>query len=272
MVSATKRAQKGKRQLTEQITTKFPQFYLTVPAPCPYLRGQVERKVFTQLQGALATPLNDALTHAGFRRSQNIAYRPVCEDCNACISARVVIDRFNPSKSLKRVMSVNRDVTSRIVPATASEEQYHVLRKYLDDRHPEGGMSDMTVLDYVSMVEESAVETQLMEYRVSSDGASNYPGSKNELLGVAITDELADGLSMVYSFFLPSVRKRSMGTYMVLDHIRRAQECGDSYVYLGYWVAGCTKMDYKARFKPLEVLGPDGWIPLEAHLAKQQAH
>ena len=141
--------------MTEQIGTKFPQFYLTVPAPCPYLSGHLERKVFTQLQGALAAPLNDALTHAGFRRSQNIAYKPACESCNACISVRIVVNQFNLTKSFKRATSINRDVTSRVVPAAATEEQYGILREYLDSRHPGGGMSDMTVLDYVSMVEEN---------------------------------------------------------------------------------------------------------------------
>jgi arginine-tRNA-protein transferase len=256
--------------LTEQIGTKFPQFYLTMPAPCPYLSSRLERKVFTHLQGALATPLNNALTHAGFRRSQNIAYKPACESCNACISARIVVERFVLTRSFKRVISINRDVTSRVVPTTATEEQYAILRGYLDSRHPDGGMSDMTVLDYVSMVEETAVKTQLVEYRVSADSTSSYPGNSNELIGIAITDKLADGLSMIYSFFLPSVERRSMGTYMVLDHIHQAQQRDESYVYLGYWVASCSKMDYKARFKPLEVLSPSGWIPLEINSAQQQ--
>ena len=115
----------------------------------------------------------------------------------------------------------------------------------------------------------TAVKTQLVEYRVSNTSTSSYPGERNELIGVAITDELVDGLSMVYSFFLPSVEKRGMGTYMVLDHIRQAQDRGDSFVYLGYWVAGCSKMDYKARFRPLEALGPSGWRPIDVHLADQ---
>ncbi len=252
--------------MTEQLGTQFPQFYLTVPAPCPYLKDRLERKVFTQLQGALAIPLNDALTHAGFRRSQNIAYKPACESCDACISVRVVVDEFRQSRSFRRIAKQNLDIEARVIPSLISEEQFSILRSYLDERHTGGGMSDMTVLDYATMVEDSSVNTFLIEYRQTppeARGASPLAFEEKKLVAVALTDRLGDGLSMVYSFFDSALSDRSLGTYMVLDHVQRSRQEDLSYVYLGYWVAGCGKMDYKTRFKPIEALGAQGWEPLD---------
>jgi arginine-tRNA-protein transferase len=134
-----------------------------------------------------------------------------------------------------------------------------VFRSYLDLRHRDGGMADMTVLDYAMMVEDSHVETRIIEYRRRGpDSAINGRGS-GPLLAVALTDVLSDGLSMVYSFFEGSEAARSLGTFMILDHIARARQMGLAYVYLGYWVQGSRKMDYKGRFLPQERLTPDGW-------------
>ncbi len=252
--------------MTEQLGTQFPQFYLTVPAPCPYLKGHLERKVFTQLQGSLAIPLNDALTHAGFRRSQNIAYKPACESCEACISVRIVVDEFQSSRSLRKITRQNRDIEARVIPPLITEEQFSILRGYLDERHTGGGMSDMTVLDYAAMVEDSAVNTFLIEYRQMPAGVEESAAldfAEKELIAVALTDRLGDGLSMVYSFFDSSQADRSLGTFMVLDHVERSLQEDLSYVYLGYWVAGCSKMDYKTRFKPIEALCAQGWEPLD---------
>ena len=249
--------------MTEQLGIKFPQFYLTVPAPCPYLSDRLERKVFTQLSGSLAAPLNDALTHAGFRRSQNIAYKPACDSCDACISVRIVADAFVPSTSQQRVLRQNKEIQSSIVPPLATGEQFSILRAYLDLRHAGGGMSEMSVLDYSAMVEESAVNTRLIEYRLRDDkNMVDHPDG--QLVAVALTDTLSDGLSMVYSFFEPGLSKRSLGKFMILDHIQRTLAEHLSYVYMGYWVAGCSKMDYKSRFKPIEALGSEGWKLLEA--------
>jgi leucyl-tRNA---protein transferase len=240
-----------------------PQFYLTAPSPCPYLAGKEERKVFTHLVGDRASELNDLLTHGGFRRSQSIAYRPACEACRACISVRVIVEEFRPSRSMRRVLDRNQDVVAEMRVPVPTSEQYSVFRGYLDLRHRDGGMADMTVLDYAMMVEDSHVDTRLIEYRSrNSDGrgATREPGP---LLGVALTDLLSDGLSMVYSFFEPDAHARSIGTFMILDHIARARRQGLSYVYLGYWVKGSKKMDYKGRFLPQERLLPDGWTRFE---------
>ena len=233
-----------------------PQFYLTAPSPCPYLAGKEERKVFTHLVGERAPELNNILTQGGFRRSQSIAYRPACEGCRACVSVRVVAKDFRPTPSMRRIVRRNADITSEMRVAVPTSEQYAIFRGYLDSRHRDGGMADMTVLDYAMMVEDSHIETRIIEYRRGKRGSG-------ELLAIALTDVLGDGLSMVYSFFEPDEAARSLGTFMVLDHIARAKRMDLAYVYLGYWVRGSRKMDYKSRFLPQERLMPDGWARVE---------
>jgi len=234
-----------------------PQFYLTAPSPCPYLAGKEERKVFTHLVGERASELNNILTQGGFRRSQSIAYRPACEGCRACVSVRVVADEFQPSRSMRRIVNRNSDIVSEMKVAVPTSEQYSIFRAYLDSRHRDGGMADMTVLDYAMMVEDSHIETRVVEYRRREGDEAGRQA--DDLIAVALTDVLGDGLSMVYSFFEPDEAARSLGTFMVLDHIARAKAMGLAYVYLGYWVRGSRKMDYKSRFLPQERLTPDGW-------------
>jgi arginyl-tRNA--protein-N-Asp/Glu arginylyltransferase len=248
-----------------------PQFYLTAPSPCPYLAGKEERKVFTHLVGERAGELNNILTHGGFRRSQSIAYRPACEGCRSCVSVRVVAAEFRPTRSMRRIAKRNADVVGEIGAAVPTSEQYSVFRAYLDSRHRDGGMADMTVLDYAMMVEDSHVETRIVEYRRlpayppgrAGEASVGTARRRGDLVAVALTDVLGDGLSMVYSFFEPDEAARSLGTLMVLDHIARAQEMGLAYVYLGYWVRGSGKMDYKGRFLPQERLAPGGWERVE---------
>jgi arginine-tRNA-protein transferase len=236
-----------------------PQFYLTAPSPCPYLPGKEERKVFTHLVGERAGELNDLLTHGGFRRSQSIAYRPACDTCRACVSVRVVASEFRPSRNMRRVMERNGDVVGDMRTSSPTSEQYSVFRAYLDSRHRNGGMADMTVLDYAMMVEDSHVQTRVVEYRRRGPDSGITGRGSGQLLAVTLVDVLSDGLSMVYSFFDPEEGDRSLGTFMILDHIARARRMGLDYVYLGYWVRGSHKMDYKGRFLPQERLMPEGW-------------
>jgi arginyl-tRNA--protein-N-Asp/Glu arginylyltransferase len=213
--------------------------------------------VFTHLVGERASELNNILTQGGFRRSQSIAYRPACEGCRSCVSVRVVANEFEASRSMRRIVNRNSDIASEMKVAVPTSEQYSIFRAYLDSRHRDGGMADMTVLDYAMMVEDSHIETRVVEYRRrEGDEAGRQAG---DLIAVALTDVLGDGLSMVYSFFEPDEASRSLGTFMVLDHIVRARQMGLAYVYLGYWVRGSRKMDYKSRFLPQERLTPDGW-------------
>ncbi|MES1991126.1 MAG: arginyltransferase [Pseudomonadota bacterium] len=238
--------------MTEHFGNRFPQFYITAPQPCPYLPDRFEKKVFTHLLSENAVSLNDTLSQAGFRRSQNIAYRPACDGCSACVSVRIRVNDFTPNRGFRRILIRNDDLVSATKPATATKEQFSLLRAYLDERHPHGGMADMTPIDYVSMIEDTTVRSSLIEYR--KIGEENSP-----LYATALTDQLQDGLSMVYSFYNPQEDTRSLGSFMVLDHVARARALGLPYVYLGYWVADCRKMAYKMRFRPLEALGLDGW-------------
>jgi arginine-tRNA-protein transferase len=246
-----------------KIVTDAHQFYLTAPSPCPYLPGKHERKVFTHLAGPNSTELHDLLTQGGFRRSQGIAYRPACESCMACVSVRVCVDFFRPTPSMRRVRKANSDLIGRFRPAQATSDQYSLFRRYLDSRHAEGGMAHMSVLDYALMVEDSHVESGVVEYRRRGPDSAIVGRDQGGLLACALTDVLADGLSMVYSYFDPDVADRSLGTFMILEHIERARKLGKPYVYLGYWVEGSPKMDYKGRFKPQERLTPKGWMRAE---------
>ena len=213
--------------------------------------------MFTHLVGERAGELNNILTQGGFRRSQSIAYRPACEGCRSCVSVRVVANEFEASRSMRRIVNRNSDIVGEMKIAVPTSEQYSIFRAYLNSRHRDGGMADMTVLDYAMMVEDSHIETRVVEYRRrEGDQAERQAG---DLIAVALTDVLGDGLSMVYSFFEPDEASRSLGTFMVLDHIERARQMGLAYVYLGYWVRGSRKMDYKSRFLPQERLTPDGW-------------
>jgi arginyl-tRNA--protein-N-Asp/Glu arginylyltransferase len=237
-----------------------PQFYLTAPSACPYLPGRMERKVFTHIVGERAASLNDILTQGGFRRSQTIAYRPACESCQACISVRVLASEFAPTRSYRRIAARNDGVVGAIMPATPSSEQYGLFRTYIDARHGEGGMADMSAFDYATMVRESHVQTRIVEYRERGPDTRITGRGEGPLLAVALTDILADGLSMVYSFFDPQSARRSLGTFLILDHIGKARMLGLPYVYLGYWVSGSRKMDYKCHFTPQERLTPEGWV------------
>lgn len=245
------------RSVTKPFPTKNLRFFLTAPSPCPYLPGKRERKVFTALDGMEAEDLHDVLTHAGFRRSQNIAYRPSCDSCDACISARVPVERFTFSRRWRKIMARNADLTRSLRPAEASQEQYRLLRSYLASRHADGGMTEMTFTDYAAMVEETSVHTHIVEYRYSA-------GRKGgELAAAALVDVLGDGLSLVYSFFDPDAAKRSLGVYTILDHIQQARAAGFPHLYLGYWIPGSAKMDYKSHFRPLELLLGGEWRPYE---------
>jgi arginyl-tRNA--protein-N-Asp/Glu arginylyltransferase len=258
--SSLEAASQGIRSsVTQHFATRQLRFFLTAPSPCPYLPGQEERKVFAHLPLSEGATVNDSLTQVGFRRSQNIAYRPACEGCDACVSARIPVADLSMSRSQRKILDRSGDLTRYLVEAEATMEQFDLLRRYLNARHAEGGMADMTWHDYVAMVEDTTVRTHLIEYRRAGD--DNGPG---DLVACALVDVLSDGLSLVYSFFEPGQTKKSLGSFVILDHVVQARSAGLPYVYLGYWVSGSEKMAYKARFRPLEVLKPGGWRLLAA--------
>ncbi|WP_299893915.1 arginyltransferase [uncultured Ruegeria sp.] len=227
-----------------------PQFYVTAPQPCPYLDGRMERKLFTALQGEGAEQLNNSLSQQGFRRSQNVLYRPSCTDCAACLSARIDVSAFRATKSQKRAIKRNGYLERRATSPWATDEQYELFRRYLDTRHADGGMADMDVFEFAAMIEETPIRSRVVEYADPETG---------DLIAVSLTDVLDDGLSMVYSFYDPNQPQNSLGTYMILDHIDIACEAGLPYIYLGYWVPGSPKMGYKAKFSGLEAYIQGEW-------------
>ena len=238
---------------------RFPKFFVTNPSPCPYLPGKVERKVFTELSGRHASELNEALGRIGFRRSQSVAYRPSCIDCSACVSVRTLADEFRPNASHRKLIRRNSDLVVNACRPWTTEEQYDLLRGYLAQRHPSGGMAEMDEHDFADMVEQTPVRTFVVEYREPS-----LDGKPGKLVGACLSDQQSDGLSMIYSFFDPNLADRKgLGTFIILDHIQRAARAGLPYVYLGYWVEGSERMAYKARFRPMERLGRDGWKRFE---------
>ncbi len=243
-----------------------PQFYVTAPQPCPYLPGRMERKLFTALQGDYSETLNNALSKQGFRRSQNVLYRPSCAECMACLSARIRVSDFEPGRSQRRTIKRNADLSRRATSPWATEEQFSLFRSYLDSRHADGGMADMDIFEFAAMVEETPIRSRVIEYTRPSP---ETPG-RSKLTAVCLTDVLDDGLSMVYSFYEPGLERRSLGTHIILDHVNIAREAGLPFVYLGYWVPGSPKMAYKANFGSLEIYKNGRWIDLgdpESHSA-----
>lgn len=240
--------------MTEQ-PTRFPRFFVTAESPCPYLPGRTERKVFAELRGTDAQRMSEGLGRIGFRRSQNVVYRPSCDGCTACVSVRIVAIEHRPTPSQRRLIRRNADLDVAACDPWATEEQFDLLRRYLKTRHPAGGMTNMDGYDFAEMIETSPVNTVVVEYR--EPGVDGQPG---KLIGACLTDKQSDGLSMVYSFYETGPDARpGLGTYMILDHVIRAAEFGLRNVYLGYWVDGSPRMDYKRRFTPLESLTPNGW-------------
>jgi arginine-tRNA-protein transferase len=224
-------------------------FYTTAPLPCPYVRGRTERKVVTEITGPEAESLHDRLSRAGFRRSHNIAYAPVCPGCQACVPIRIPVADFQPSRTLRRIIRDNSAIEGFEVPARATAEQFQLFQRYQHARHADGDMANMNFYDYRAMVEDTPIETNIVEFRDADD----------RLVGACLVDRLNDGLSAVYSYFVPGMDKRSLGTYAVLWLIERAAFLGLPYVYLGYWVPESRKMAYKARFRPSEILVGGIW-------------
>ncbi|HXA39549.1 MAG TPA: arginyltransferase [Phenylobacterium sp.] len=254
--------------MTQHFPSRQLRFFLTAPSPCPYLPERHERKVFAHLPLSDGAGVNDSLTQVGFRRSQNIAYRPACEACAACVSARIPAADYLFSRSERKAIARNEDLERHLVEAEATMEQFDLLRRYLTTRHADGGMAEMTWPDYVAMVEDTAVRTHIIEYRTRPRDCGLQNRGMGELVACALVDVMSDGLSLVYSFYDPTQSRRSLGSFVILDHVIQACLTALPYVYLGYWVRGSEKMDYKVRFSPIELLKPEGWTLVVGGAAK----
>ena len=224
-------------------------FFGTRKLPCPYLDNRTERKVVTDLSGPNSADMYVRLSRAGFRRSHGLAYRPACPSCSSCVPVRINVVDFKDTRSFRRIKRANVDLIIENIAAIASTEQYRLFFRYQHLRHNGGDMSSMTYEDYRVLIEDTPVETRLIEFR----------DNEKKLIAVMLADQMVDSLSAVYSFFDPDPSNRSPGTYMILWLVEHAREIGLDYVYLGYWIEDSPKMSYKDRFRPLERLGPDGW-------------
>lgn len=230
--------------------TRF--FFATAPIPCPYLPGRMERRLVAELGTTDAVSFHDTLSQGGFRRSHRFAYVPVCRACTACATVRIVVDGFRPSRTQRRMIVRNADLTGVYVPPRASAEQYELFRAYQSVRHSGGEMARMDFFDYQALVEDTPIDTSVAEFR----------DPQGNLVAACITDRVADGFSAVYSFFRPDMPRRGLGSYMIIWLVEKARELRLPHVYLGFWVADCQKMAYKAKFQPLEAYTPEGWRPL----------
>lgn len=239
--------------MTVQSRTRAITFLLTREASCPYLPGRRERKLVTELTGPDAAEIYDLLSRAGFRRSHAVAYRPACPGCQACVPVRVPVERFRPGRSLRRVAKRNAGLSVSIRPAGATMEQFALFSRYLARRHGDGEMAGMGFADYRAMVEDTPIDSGMVELR-------NPAGA---LIACCLVDRSTDGLSAVYSFFDPDYAADSLGSYIVMRLIDEARRRSLPYVYLGYWIAASRKMVYKIRFHPLEAFGPEGWASME---------
>lgn len=235
--------------LPEPLLVPPQHFFRTAALPCPYIPGRTERKLVTELAGRHAAAFYNGLSRAGFRRSHHLAYRPACVGCSACVPVRIPVADFIESRSLRRIRNLNRDLRVRSIEPDATLEEYRLFLRYQRSRHADSDMATMSFGDYRAMIEDSPVETRLIELR----------GSDAALLGECLFDPLDDGLSAVYSFYAPEIGKRSLGTFLVLMLVDEARRRRLPYVYLGYWIGESPKMAYKARFRPLEALQPQGW-------------
>lgn len=235
-------------------TLQTARFYYSAPAPCPYVAGRVERRIFADLSGPEAAFGYDLLSEAGFRRSLGFAYRPACPGCNACIPVRIPIARFEDTRSWRRVRMRNADLRQHAARVRATAEQFALFRRYQEARHGDGEMARMTFADYQTMLEVGTADSIVLELRSAA----------GELVGACLADRMSRGVSAVYSFFDPLQPARSLGSFLILCLIDLARAEGRDHVYLGYWIAESRKMAYKTRFRPLEALTRDGWQPLDA--------
>ena len=220
------------------------------PSKCPYIDDKIETKMFINL--AEFPEKHDQLAVSGFRRVENYAYKPICQNCNACIPIRIIPQQISLTKSQKRCLNRNSNINRKIAPCIAKEKHYNLFIHYQNHRHKNGQMSKMSWKDYSSMINSTPIHSIILEY-------SNY---KRDLIGIMVLDIQKDGLSAVYSFYHSRYLKNSLGLYMILDAINYTNELKLKYLYLGYLINENPKMSYKNKFNESEILKNGQWEKL----------
>lgn len=225
-------------------------FYNSVPAPCPYLKDQTERKLFTELFENDHALLN-LLTKAGFRRSHDILYRPDCEACKACIPSRINISLFDLShKSVKRFLNKNKDLTFKYDSEICTKEAFALFQDYQKNRHPDSEMRHMSYEEFLLMFFEKYEHSKLL----------GFYNNENRLIGYVLYDLIDDGASAIYSVYTPSEMQRSIGKFMIYRLIKELKDHDLPYLYLGYWIEKSPEMAYKGNFRALEILLDNKWV------------
>ena len=229
-------------------------FYATPEHDCSYLKDKIAKTLFVDPQATIDQGTYSQLSDLGFRRSGKHIYRPHCDGCNACISVRIPVDSFRPSKSQRRIINKNKDLTVCKSAPKFTEEYYALYSRYINERHQDGDMYPPNLEQFNSFLVEAEASTEFYEFR----------DPDNTLIAVAVMDGLSQGLSAIYTFYDPSLSKRSLGTYCILWQIEHCKSLEFPYLYLGYWVRDCRKMNYKIAFTPFEFLIDGEWTAFKA--------
>lgn len=228
-------------------------FYATPEHECSYLEGKKATTMFVDPKAHVNKALYSQLSVLGFRRSGNHYYRPHCNQCKACVPVRVPVALFSPSRSQKRIIKKNVGLEVSIRPPEFCQKHYDLYEKYIIQRHADGDMFPPSEEQYRSFLVEANPSTFYVEFKY-----------KGELIGVSVVDELEDGLSAVYTYFDPDISERSLGVYAVLWQIEECKRRSLNYIYLGYWIKDCRKMEYKTLYKPVEFLLDNHWTLQDA--------
>lgn len=223
--------------------------YTTTEHDCSYLPGQRAKTLFVDPEFRVNNEFHTRLNEIGFRRSGSHLYRPNCEHCEQCIPCRVLVNEFEPERRFMRVLKKNKDLSVEPVNSIASDEHFQLYATYISERHRDGDMYPPALEQYQSFLLTKRKDTLYLEIRC-----------KDKLLGVMVCDHLLNALSAVFTFYDPAAQKRSLGTFAILWQIEIARRLKLPYLYLGYWIKACRKMNYKTQFQPVELLYPDGWI------------
>jgi arginyl-tRNA--protein-N-Asp/Glu arginylyltransferase len=222
--------------------------YTTSQHDCSYLPGMQAKTLFVDPEFSIDKEFHTRLNEIGFRRSGAHLYRPHCENCEQCIPCRVLVNEFEINQRFRRVMNKNNDLIVSPVESIASDEHFKLYEDYINARHSDGDMHPPSREQYQSFLITKREDTLYLEMR-----------HKEDLIGVMICDRLLNALSAVFTFYDPSLEKRSLGTFAILWQIEVANRLKLSYLYLGYWIKDCKKMNYKSQFQPHELLYPSGW-------------